>query len=427
MLEKQSTSNFFELETNHDAFTEFTEIQELSTRGFNTLFRAKRLGQWWILKGLKPELRNDTVYQELLRKEFAILQRLQNQTSVVRVESLEVVGAYGPCIVMEWIDGVTLKDWLLEKHSKRERLAVARQLLEAVEAVHEEQIVHRDLKPSNVMITRNGSYVKLIDFGLSDADSYAIFKQPAGTVGYMSAEQQSGGLTDVRNDLYSLSCILKQMNLGWAYHKAIKQCQGDISHRFPDVASFRQDVQRMRRRTKMLFVFLCSLLVLFAVMAIYNKVRVEKGHTYDVVTEFTVGNLQYNSWGGGLVTVKAVNQKDSCIEVPAQVQFRGLAYKVDEITFDAFKNNKILTRVVFPDGRFHVMKGIFSGCPKMQTIFFRNQEPPYVGNAIWKTSITQVFTPQQFASITLMVPKGSLRKYRTSAWGKFKRIEEYDD
>lgn len=427
MLENQSTSNFFELETSHDVLSEFTEIQELSTRGFNTLFRAKRMGQWWILKGLKPELRNDIVYQELLRKEFAILKRLQNQTSVVRVESLEVVEEYGPCIVMEWIDGITLRDWLEEKHSKHERLAVARQILKAVEAIHEEQIVHRDLKPSNIMITRNGSYVKLIDFGLSDADSYAIFKQPAGTLGYMSAEQRSSGLTDVRNDLYSLSCIMKQMNLGWTYHKAIKKCQCDLSHRFPDVASFRQAVIRRRRRTKFALLILCSLVFFLIVAAIYNKVRVEKGHTYDVVTEFTVGNLQYNSWGGGLVTVKAANQKDSCIEIPAQVRFRGLTYKIDEITFDAFKNNKILTRVVFPDCRFHVMRGIFEGCPKMQTIFFRCKEPPYVGNAIWKTSITQAFTSKQFDVIILKVPKGCLQKYRTSAWGKFKRIEEYDD
>ena len=56
---------------------------------------------------------------------------------------------------------------------------IARQLLLVMEYVHEQQIVHRDLKPANIMIARNGGTLKLIDFGLSDADSYTILKSPA--------------------------------------------------------------------------------------------------------------------------------------------------------------------------------------------------------------------------------------------------------
>lgn len=424
MLEEQSTSGFFNLDQNQQIFAHFTEIEPLPSKGFNLIARAKRLGQWWILKGLKPERRNDTVYQELLRKEYAILERLQNEHAVVKVNSLEMVEDLGLCIVMEWIDGVTLKDWLEEKHSKRERLHVADQLLLAVEAVHQQQIVHRDLKPSNVMITRNGAYVKLIDFGLSDADSYAIFKQPAGTVGYMSQEQQNGGLTDVRNDIYSLSCILQDMDLGWSYRSVIHQSQGKLTHRFPDVASFRSAVSRLRRRVKIGLLLLGSILFLLLADAIYNKV--ENRQTYDVVTAFRVGNLQYNSWGGGLVAVKAANQKDSCIEIPAQVAYRGLNYQVDEVTFDAFKGHKTLKKVIFPDCRFHVMKNILAGCPHVKMLYFRSVQPPYIGNSIWKTQIEQVFTPAQFEQILLKVPKGSVSRYRHSPWGQFKQIEEYD-
>lgn len=426
MSENQSTSDFFELETHHQIFAEFTDFEPLASRGFNILVRAKRKGQWWILKGLKEDMRDNTVYQELLRKEFAILQRLQDKPAVVKVDGLEEVEGYGLCIVMEWIDGETLKTWLVKKHSKRERLHVADQLLDAVESVHQEQIVHRDLKPSNIMITRNGAYVKLIDFGLSDADSYAVFKQPAGTVGYMSQEQQEGGLTDVRNDIYSLSRILRDMNLGWSYRSVIKQCQGKLSHRYPDVASFKQAVFRLRRRVKIGILCLVGLLVVFLGDIAYNKVREATRQTYDVMTSFRIGNLQYESWGGGLVSVKAANQKDSCIEIPAQVMYRGLNYKVNEITFDAFKGNPILKSVVFPDGRFHVMRNLFAECPNMQEIFFRHAEPPYIGNAIWKTNIKDVFSPRQLEQIKLNVPKGSLQKYRKSPWGQFKHIEEYD-
>lgn len=422
----EPSSDFVETVTNHQIFASFTDIEPLSSTGSNILLRAKRWGQWWILKCLKEEKRNNPVYQDLLHKEFAILQRLQDKHAVVKVESLEEVEGYGLCIVMEWIDGVTLKAWMAEKHTKRERFHVASLLLDAVESVHQEQIVHRDLKPSNIMVTRNGAYVKLIDFGLSDADSYAVFKQPAGTVGYMSQEQQVESLTDVRNDIYSLSCILKDMNLGWSYRSVIKQCQGKLSHRYPDVASFKQAVFRLRRRAKIGMVCLLGLLAVVVSDAIYNKVVESDGQTYDVMTSFRVGNLQYESWGGGLVSVKAANQKDSCVEIPALVKYRGLSYKVDEITFDAFKNNPILKSVAFPEGRFHVMKGIFAGCPNLEVIYFRSAEPPYIGNAIWQTSINEVFDARQFGKIKLKVPKGSLQKYRKSPWGQFKHIEEYD-
>lgn len=68
------------------------------------------------------------------------------------------------------------------------------------------------LKPSNVMITHNGGYVKLIDFGLADTDSHTILKQPAGTLSYMAPEQAQMAQADVRNDIYSLGVIMQEMN-----------------------------------------------------------------------------------------------------------------------------------------------------------------------------------------------------------------------
>ena len=67
--------------------------------------------------------------------------------------------------------------------------------------IHAKQIVHRDLKPSNIMITHNGNHVKLIDFGLSDNDDFALLKQPAGTPGYISPEQIVSCL------LYTSRCV----------------------------------------------------------------------------------------------------------------------------------------------------------------------------------------------------------------------------
>ncbi len=198
--------------------------------GFNVIVKAKRAGRWWVLKGLKEEFRGSENHRQLLRKEYEILSRMQHP-GVVMAVGMEEVEGWGLCIVMEWVDGVTLKEWLRgdgEGNPVRdlaELLRVAFQIMDALEYVHSQQVAHRDLKPSNIMVTRNGANIKLIDFGLSDTDDYAVYKQPAGTVGYMSPEQERSRICDIRNDIYSLGCVLEDMNLGWRYAGIIRRCK----------------------------------------------------------------------------------------------------------------------------------------------------------------------------------------------------------
>ena len=77
----------------------FTEISELSSSGFNVLLRAKRNGQWWILKSLKPDVCHDSIFLQLQQKQYDILARL-DPPGIVKVEGLEEVEGYGRCIVM---------------------------------------------------------------------------------------------------------------------------------------------------------------------------------------------------------------------------------------------------------------------------------------------------------------------------------------
>ena len=76
---------------------------------------------------------------------------------------------------------MTLADFLHQQPGAATLRRIAAELADAVAYVHLQQVVHRDLKPSNIMITHNGHYVKLIDFGLADTDSHAILKHPAYT------------------------------------------------------------------------------------------------------------------------------------------------------------------------------------------------------------------------------------------------------
>ena len=122
-----------------EQFSDFTSIH---CKGFNLLCKAKRYGRWWVLKGLKEPYRQDENYKNLLHKEFDILISLQHP-NIVSAYSMEEIPEMGICIVMEWIDGITLEHW---SGRKTEGEAIFLQLLDAVHYIHAKQIVHRDLK-----------------------------------------------------------------------------------------------------------------------------------------------------------------------------------------------------------------------------------------------------------------------------------------
>ena len=246
----------------------FTDFSTVPSRGYNLLVRAKRHGRWWMLKGLKEPYRNDTVYQVLLQKEYEITSQLQHPM-IVSVFSLEEVEGLGLCIVMEWIEGLTLKEWLAQgNHSRKQRRHVADMLLEALAYVQSRQTQHRDLKPSNIMLTHDGQYLKLIDFGLSDTDSHTILKAPAGTEGYMAPDGPS--------DIYSLGCILRQLRLGWLSRMVIRKCCAPLSHRYTDIATIKRDLHRCWLWPKRILLIIC-LVVLATGLYQMNRMHTQQG------------------------------------------------------------------------------------------------------------------------------------------------------
>ena len=249
-MEQQSdttTSMFVDLDTVGTVVQSAgSESEVISTSGHNLLLRVLRYGRWWVLKGLKPEFRHQYMYVAALRKEFDVLVHLQHP-NIVSAFEWEEVEDLGPAIVMEWVDGVTLKEWMSVKHSSDEKSQVLRQLLAAIDYIHGQQVAHRDLKPSNIMVTRNGNRVKLIDFGVSDTDSHAFLKQPAGTCGYMSPQQLTEAVTDQRNDLYSVGCVVEQMRMGWIGRHIARRCKAPLAKRYVSVGDVLTDWQRMVR------------------------------------------------------------------------------------------------------------------------------------------------------------------------------------
>ena len=263
-LYDSSTSGYL-LDSFEGISRQFTDVTILNTSKVNIVAKAKRYGRWWLLKGLNKQVANETAYIQRLRKELELLMQLEHPF-VVSTVGLEMVEDLGNCIVMEYVEGTTLKEWLREKHTCKDRKRIAIQLGEAVDYIHTKGIVHRDLKPENIIITKNGNNVKLTDFGLADSCSYAILKQPAGTPQYMSPEQMQTAVADVRNDIYSLGIVYSEMNLGYGFQHIIHRCLKPIELRYQNASELRNAIRKQERITA---IFAWSAIVLLVVVAAF--------------------------------------------------------------------------------------------------------------------------------------------------------------
>ena len=213
----------------------WSEPELVSSKGHNSIYIATRFGRRYILKAIAEPYRESTPYIELLRKEFSIGVGLDHP-NIVRLLDFGRMDSIGWFIQMEYIDGITLDQFLETKPSVATRRRLLSQLLDALSFLHERQIIHRDIKPSNILITRNGSTVKLIDFGVSDTDDYVTFKQPAGSMAYIAPEQLAGEPIDNRADIYAFGRII-ELVFPHRYRLIARRCtQKDASKRYSSCA-----------------------------------------------------------------------------------------------------------------------------------------------------------------------------------------------
>ncbi len=238
---------------------------------YNRLVRARRDGRWWMLKGLKPEYESDPVMRALLRKEFnlGMLLRHQGIVSVVALEQVPQLGG-GEFIVQEWVDGVTLKQWLAVPHSWREKVDLLLQTCDALDYCHRMNVVHRDIKPNNIMVTPDGRAV-IIDMGLAVAGNQSAFRAPAGTERYMAPEQrQEGVVVDGRADLYAMGCIMQEMDLPRRFsHVTRRLLQHDRDRRPADAQALREALTRAADSRRLFWRASVTLLVAVGAIVAY--------------------------------------------------------------------------------------------------------------------------------------------------------------
>ena len=188
-------------------------LEVIGSGGMAMVYKAKdhRLNRPVAVKILKSDLAEDADFRRRFRDESQAVAMLShpNIVSVYDVSHGEI-----EYIVMELIDGITLKQYMERRGQLnwREALHFITQIMKGISHAHSRGIIHRDIKPQNIMVLRDGS-VKVADFGIACLSNSAqtMTQQALGSVHYISPEQAKGERTDVRSDVYSAGVVLYEM------------------------------------------------------------------------------------------------------------------------------------------------------------------------------------------------------------------------
>lgn len=176
--------------------------------------RDHKLNRFVAVKVLKREFREDELFVKKFQTEAQSAAGLIHPNVVNVYDVGEDRGLY--YIVMELVEGITLKDYIEKKGrlTTKEVISIALQVSAGIEAAHNHHIVHRDIKPQNIIISRDGK-VKVTDFGIAKAtSSNTISTNAMGSVHYTSPEQARGGFSDEKSDIYSLGVTMYEMITG---------------------------------------------------------------------------------------------------------------------------------------------------------------------------------------------------------------------
>ena len=191
-------------------------VDKIGSGGMADVYKAKdhKLNRFVAVKVLKSEFREDTAFISKFQMEAQSAAGLAHPNIVNVYDVGNDGGIY--YIVMELVEGITLKDYISKKGrlAVREATSIAIQVSMGLEAAHNNSIVHRDVKPQNIMISTDGK-VKVTDFGIARAaSSNTISSAVMGSVHYSSPEQARGGYSDYKSDIYSLGITMYEMLTG---------------------------------------------------------------------------------------------------------------------------------------------------------------------------------------------------------------------
>ena len=242
MSESFTSGSFGNIVADSSSFHDYREVERVGA-GYSKFYTVISGGRKLFLKAVNPEDGNTTENLNRLQREYDLLERLYGNEHIARCIEWRNDPKVGKCIVMEFVDGETLSEYLATSPSLSERKRVLNELLYAVSFIHAHQVVHNDLKPENILITRNGHNVKLIDFGYADGD-FNTCKATGGTKSYASPELLEGGNIDGKSDIYSIGFIIKAL-FPHRYGLIARKCQHkNTNGRYSKVSDIGKAIRR---------------------------------------------------------------------------------------------------------------------------------------------------------------------------------------
>ena len=192
-------------------------LGRIGSGGMADVYKGKdhKLNRFVAIKVLKSDYRSDEVFIKKFLSEAQAAAGLMHPNVVNVYDVGQDRGLY--YMVMELVEGITLKDYIEKKGrlSAKETVSIAIQMVTGLQAAHNHHIIHRDIKPQNIIISKDGK-VKVTDFGIARAttSTQTISTSVMGSVHYTSPEQARGGVVDERSDIYSIGITLYEMVTG---------------------------------------------------------------------------------------------------------------------------------------------------------------------------------------------------------------------
>jgi len=207
-------------------------IEKIGIGGMANVYKAQdiKLSRTVAVKVLKDEFSEDMTFVNKFRTEAQSAAGLEHPNIVNVYDVGSENGFY--YIVMEYVEGITLKDYIKKKGhlSYKEALSITIQVGRGLQAAHEKNIIHRDVKPQNIIISTDGK-VKVTDFGIARAaTSNTIHSDVMGSVHYASPEQARNGYVSNRSDIYSLGIVMYEMVTGRVPYDGDSTVQIAIQH-----------------------------------------------------------------------------------------------------------------------------------------------------------------------------------------------------
>ena len=369
---------------------ESDKIETLGIRGATSeTFKQRIDGRLYFVKQLNPEYRDDKRYREAFRKEYEVGKSI-DCPHIVKYVTVEE-GADGLCILMEYVNGVTLAEkqasepeyFCKEQHVKKLLLQVA----QALAVLHRRNIVHMDIKPENILLTKGNNDVMLVDLGfcLSDRNDSTV----GCTRQFAAPEVVKGNIKDVdsRTDIYSVGCLLQwiEENTG----RALPRTYINIKNRClreqkkGRYASAEEIVKVIKNRHRNMALGVLTLLAV--VLAIVKSPLADAVCNYmawamgKVPQRFEAEGIFYRITDKAertvAVTFKGNSPKEYDYEyaggeitIPPTVNYKGREFRVtavDALTFD----NPYISRVTIPEGLITIADSAFLNCNQKGVIY----------------------------------------------------------